>query len=135
MDIGRDNLACDPEEMKTYQVVPAEEIPTVELAKNQTIDEQPKVENVQETGVKVYRRRWIMLTIFVLVSMSNAFQWIQFAIITDVIMKYYNVDSDSVNWTSLVYMVAYIPLIFPGAWIMDKMVFSYTIMRNSVLFI
>ena len=37
---------------------------------------------------KVYRRRWLMLIIFILVSMSSAFQWIQFSIITNLIMKY-----------------------------------------------
>lgn len=36
--------------------------------------------------------------------------------------RYYGVDSQVVNWTSLVYMVAYIPLIFPGTWLMDKAV-------------
>ncbi len=37
---------------------------------------------------KVYRRRWLMLVIFLLVSMSSAFQWIQFSIINNLIMKY-----------------------------------------------
>lgn len=40
------------------------------------------------TQTKVYRRRWLMLVIFILVSMSSAFQWIQFSIITNLIMKY-----------------------------------------------
>ena len=38
---------------------------------------------------RVYRRRWIMLIIFVMVSTSSAFQWIQFSIINNLIMKYY----------------------------------------------
>lgn len=37
--------------------------------------------------IKLYRRRWLMLLIFVLVSTSNAFQWIEFSIITSIIMK------------------------------------------------
>lgn len=36
---------------------------------------------------RVYRRRWLMLFIFVLVFMTNAFQWIQFSIINNLIMK------------------------------------------------
>lgn len=36
---------------------------------------------------KVYRRRWIMLAIFILVSMSNAFLWLQYSIVTDIMMK------------------------------------------------
>jgi FLVCR family feline leukemia virus subgroup C receptor-related protein len=38
-------------------------------------------------NTKVYRRRWLMLLIFVLVFMTNAFQWIQFTIINNLIMK------------------------------------------------
>ncbi|XP_032786902.2 feline leukemia virus subgroup C receptor-related protein 2 isoform X1 [Daphnia magna] len=83
------------------------------------------------TQTKVYRRRWLMLVIFILVSMSSAFQWIQFSIITNLIMKYYNVDSTTVDWTSLVYMVTYIPLIFPGAWIMDKVGLRVTLLMGS----
>jgi len=47
------------------------------------------IENVSNTApqIKVYRRRWIMLLIFSLVSMINAFQWIQFSIITSIIMR------------------------------------------------
>jgi MFS transporter, FLVCR family, feline leukemia virus subgroup C receptor-related protein len=36
---------------------------------------------------KVYTRRWIVLGIFVFYSASNSLQWIQFAIIADVIQK------------------------------------------------
>ena len=38
-------------------------------------------------ATKLYRRRWLMLFIFVLVFMTNAFQWIQFSIINNLIMK------------------------------------------------
>lgn len=37
--------------------------------------------------IKVYRRRWLMLAIFVLIFMTNAFQWIQFSIINNLITK------------------------------------------------
>lgn len=48
-------------------------------------DVVPDPINLQPT--KVYRRRWLMLLIFVFVSMSNAFQWIQFSIITSLLIK------------------------------------------------
>ena len=105
------------EEMKSYQVVPAEGTAGGSPA---ALDASPKVAPLLQP--RVYRRRWLMLATFVLVSAVNAFHWIQFSIITNVVMAYYGVDSQSVNWTSLVFMVAYIPLIFPGAWIMDTMV-------------
>ena len=126
MEIEPANPTTPEQEMKTYQVVPTE---GNEPTKDQDGQTQKAAENSNHAenlpavpSTKIYRRRWLMLGIFVFVSMINAFQWIQFSIITDVIVKYYQVTNDDVNWTSLVYMIVYIPLIFPGAWIMDRLV-------------
>ena len=117
------------EEMKTYQIVPTGADVSTSVAKELQPEEEHSNEHADGDtnrlpATKVYARRWIMLFIFTLVSLANAFQWIQFAIITDVVMEYYQVSSTDVNWTSLIYMITYIPLIFPGAWIMDKLVSS-----------
>lgn len=85
--------------MTNYQIVPTRvDSPSVaqEKAADETEDETAsalqkngKNENLQNPPqIKVYRRRWAMLLIFVLVSTSNAFQWIQFSIITSIIMRY-----------------------------------------------
>ena len=59
---------------------------------------------------------------FVLYSASNAFQWTQLVIITNILEKYYGVSALAVYWTSMIYMVLYIPLIFPASWLLDKKV-------------
>lgn len=69
---------------------------------------------------KLYRRRFAVLTVFSLYSLVNAFQWIHYSIITNVFTNYYGVSSDKVDWLSIVYMVAYIPLIFPATWLLDR---------------
>ena len=46
-----------------------------------------KCESTTSMETKVYARRWVMLIIFVLVFMTNAFQWIQFSIINNLITK------------------------------------------------
>ena len=76
----------------------------------------------ERVGWKLYHRRWFMLFIFVCFSAGNSFQWIQYSIIANLITKYYNVESSLVDWTSIVYMVAYIVLIFPASHFMEKMV-------------
>ncbi|XP_037068044.1 feline leukemia virus subgroup C receptor-related protein 1-like isoform X1 [Pollicipes pollicipes] len=80
---------------------------------------------------KLYKRRWPILLLFVLYSTSNAFQWIQYSIINNVIVRYYDVTSFSVDWTSMIYMVLYIPLIFPAAWILDKKGLRVAVMLGS----
>lgn len=78
----------------------------------------PIISRVDET--KVYSKRWVILGIFCSLSMSNAFQWIEYSIIGNIVKKYYNVDDIAVNWTSMIYMLAYIPLVFPATWLLDK---------------
>jgi hypothetical protein len=71
---------------------------------------------------KTYKRKWIVLGLFVLYSASNAMQWIQYSIIADVIHKFYDVEYFAIDWTSMIYMITYIPLIFPASWILNKKV-------------
>ncbi|OQV22451.1 Feline leukemia virus subgroup C receptor-related protein 1 [Hypsibius exemplaris] len=80
-------------------------------------------ENVPAPGEPQYRttpRRWIMLTVFALYSMSNAFQWISYGIISDKIALFYGVGTLAVDWLSMIYMLTYIPLVFPAMWLLDK---------------
>lgn len=74
------------------------------------------------TECKLYKRRWVVLVLFVLCSMANAAQWIQYSIIPKPIIKFYKISNSAVDFTSIVYMVTYIPFIFPASWILDKMV-------------
>ena len=66
--------------------------------------------------------RWLILFLFVMYSASNAFQWTQLVIITNILEKYYNVSTFAVSWTSLMFMVTYIPLIFPASWLLQTKV-------------
>ncbi|XP_025098967.1 feline leukemia virus subgroup C receptor-related protein 2-like isoform X2 [Pomacea canaliculata] len=76
--------------------------------------------------VVLYKRRWLMLALFSLFSMSNAYMWIHLNIIANVILRFYNesLPEDSlkqetaVDWLSLVYMLVYlvfIPFVSFGA--------------------
>lgn len=66
--------------------------------------------------------RWVILCIFVIYSASNSMQWTQYTIISNIVVAYYGVNSKLVTWTSMIYMVSYVPLIFPGSWLLDKTV-------------
>lgn len=83
---------------------------------NMAVGKLPQIE-----VCKVYKYRWVVLAIFVLYSASNSMQWIQYSIIADVVVKYYGVSSTFVDWTSMIYMVLYIPFIFPGSYMLDKL--------------
>ncbi|XP_050423712.1 feline leukemia virus subgroup C receptor-related protein 2-like [Adelges cooleyi] len=97
-------------------------------ATNQPVPLQPIV----ITECKLYKRRWSMLGLFVLCSMCNAAQWIQYSIISNVITKFYDVSTFAVDFTSIVFMVTYIPLIFPASWILDKMGLRFVMIAGAL---
>lgn len=74
------------------------------------------------SNIKVYKRRWIVLAIFVLYSAISALQWIEYPIITNIVMKYYNVSTLAVDWTSIIYMALFAPLVIPASYVIDKKV-------------
>lgn len=82
---------------------------------------------------KLYGRRFAVLTVFSLYSLVNAFQWIQYSIITNVFTRFYGVTNDKIDWLSIVYMVAYVPLIFPATWLLDRKGLRLTALLGSGL--
>ncbi|XP_051511864.1 feline leukemia virus subgroup C receptor-related protein 1-like isoform X1 [Myxocyprinus asiaticus] len=80
----------------------------------------PSEQNEKPLETKLYWSRFAVLAVFSLYSLVNAFQWIQYSIIVNIFTDYYNVTNIMVDWLSVVYMVVYVPLIFPATWLLDK---------------
>lgn len=77
-------------------------------------------ENAPPLQCREYPRRWLMLVIFILCSTANAMHWLQYSIIANIMMRFYQVSSTAINWTSMIYMACYIPLVFPASWLLDR---------------
>lgn len=78
-------------------------------------------EEESNTDVRLYKRRFVILTIFCLYSMSSAFQWIEYAIITNIMLKYYTgATMLGIQWTSMIYMLSYIPGMFIATALLDR---------------
>ena len=69
---------------------------------------------------RLYKRRWLIVLLFSSYSLSNSYQWIQYGIINNIFMKFYSVDTFTIDWMSMIYMLTYIPFIFPVTWLLDK---------------
>ncbi|KAH0622714.1 hypothetical protein JD844_025254 [Phrynosoma platyrhinos] len=90
------------------------------------LEDHPEVEEMLSSSAsggkltpRLSKRRLVVLAIFSLYSLVNAFQWIQYSILTSIFTQYYSVSSSQIDWLSMAYMVAYIPLIFPATWLLD----------------
>lgn len=78
------------------------------------------LEPTKSGALRLYGRRWLMLLLFSSVSMSNGYQWIQYSVISDIIMKFYSVEAVAVDMISMVYMIVYVLLIVPSSWLLEK---------------
>ncbi|EPY74398.1 feline leukemia virus subgroup C receptor-related protein 1 [Camelus ferus] len=95
--------------------------------------ETPGAEDTLVPRTALSPRRFVVLLIFSLYSLVNAFQWIQYSIISNVFENFYNVSSLHIDWLSMVYMLAYVPLIFPATWLLDTRGLRLTALLGSGL--
>ena len=81
----------------------------------------PSSSGPEDLGViKVSKRRWAVVLVFSCYSMCNAFQWIQYSSINNIFMNFYGVSAFAIDWLSMCYMLTYIPLLLPVAWLLEK---------------
>jgi MFS family permease len=69
---------------------------------------------------KVYRVRWFMLVIYMLLVAANQLLWITFAPITGDATQYYGVSDLRMGRLSMCFMIVYVVVSIPASWIIDK---------------
>lgn len=66
-----------------------------------------------ESKIKVYGYRWVVLAAFMLLTALNQLAWITFAPITGDAALFFHTSDLMINLLSMVFMVAYIIVVFP----------------------
>lgn len=79
--------------------------------------------------VKPTAKRYFIIAMYGICSMEKSFQWINLSSITNKVSKYYGVDNIAVNWTSVLFMITFIPLVLPTSWLIERIG-----LRKAVLF-
>lgn len=132
--VSRDSLAAAAQSLGRPQtpLAPEEETQT-RLLPTGPGEETPGAEGSRAPQTALSARRFVVLLIFSLYSLVNAFQWIQYSIISNVFEGFYGVSSLHIDWLSMVYMLAYVPLIFPATWLLDTRGLRLTALLGSGL--
>ncbi|XP_043425137.1 feline leukemia virus subgroup C receptor-related protein 1 [Prionailurus bengalensis] len=132
--VSRDSLAAAAEALCRPQtpLAPEEETQT-RLLPTGPGEETPGTEGSPAPQTALSARRFVVLLIFSLYSLVNAFQWIQYSVISNVFEGFYGVSSLHIDWLSMVYMLAYVPLIFPATWLLDTRGLRLTALLGSGL--
>lgn len=68
---------------------------------------------------KVYKYRWVVLSVYMLIVAVNQLLWITFAPITLDATKYYGVSDLQIGLLSMSFMIVYIVVSVPASWIID----------------
>jgi MFS family permease len=71
------------------------------------------------TDHRVYPYRWVVLAAFTLVNVTIQTLWIGYAPITGQAAEYYGVSDTAIGAFAMVFMLAFVPLSLPAAWLID----------------
>lgn len=83
--------------------------------------------------IKLYKQRYLMLFLFALCSMMNGFPQFQYTVVADIVACYYGVGVSDINWTCVIYMVLFLPFVFPVMYLMDKKGLRITLIIGALL--
>ncbi|XP_046411147.1 uncharacterized MFS-type transporter C09D4.1-like isoform X2 [Neodiprion fabricii] len=91
-------------------------------------------EPVQNTlEVKVFKRRWFQLALFILYSVNTYIHMYQYTIISNIICRYYNVSSLAVAWTTIISQVVYLVLIIPCSYLINLIGLRWSILTGATV--
>ena len=82
---------------------------------------------------KVYNYRWVVLGVFMLLNLTMQVLWISYAPITGPATNYYGVSDLQIGLLSMVFMIAFIPLSLPVAWLIDKYGYRKAVSVGAIL--
>ena len=68
---------------------------------------------------KLYPYRWVVLAVFMLINLAIQVLWISYAPITGPAAAYYGVSDLQIGFLAMSFMIAFIPLALPVAWVID----------------
>lgn len=88
---------------------------------------------MDETNVKVYGYRWVVLGVFMFVNVTMQILWICFAPVTGPAAAYYHVTDVEIGNLAIAFMVVFIPLAIPASWAIDTWGFKKAVGLGALL--
>lgn len=86
-----------------------------------------------QDAAQVSRYRWVVLGAFMLIGAVNQALWITFAPITSDAMRFYNASDLAIGLLSMIFMIVYILVVIPSAWLIDTWGFRKSVTLGAIL--
>src|SRR5215212_4947847 len=81
----------------------------------------------------VYGYRWVVLAVFMFINLTIQTLWIAYAPITGPAAQFYGVSDLQIGLLAMTFMIAYVPLALPVAWVIDTYGFRLAVGIGAVL--
>jgi MFS family permease len=81
----------------------------------------------------VYGYRWVVLAVFMFINLTIQMLWIAYAPITGPAARFYGVSDLQIGLLAMSFMIAYVPLALPVAWVIDTYGFRLAVSIGAVL--
>lgn len=88
---------------------------------------------MNEEKTQVYGYRWLVLLSFVLIAMMTQVLWITFAPITSAAANFYHTSDLMIGMLSMSFMVVFILMFLPAAWVIDTWGFKAAVGIGAIL--
>lgn len=75
---------------------------------------------MNSTEIISYKDRWLILLLFMAVNIIVQMLWVSFTTVTSLSAVYYGVGEFEIILLAMTFMIAYIPVTFLSAWVLDK---------------
>lgn len=82
---------------------------------------------------KLYRYRWVVLSVFMFINLTIQILWISYAPITGPAAEYYGVSDVQIGFLAMSFMIAFIPLSIPVSWLIDTYGYRLAVSIGAVL--
>jgi MFS family permease len=87
----------------------------------------------QDDEYRVYRYRWVVLAVVMFANLTMQMLWIGYAPIISQSARYYHVSHLLISLLAMAFMIAFIPLSLPAAWVIDTRGFRVAVGFGVVL--
>jgi len=88
---------------------------------------------MNEEKTQVYGYRWLVLLSFVLIALMTQVLWITFAPITSAAANFYHTSDLMIGLLSMSFMVVFILMFLPAAWVIDTWGFKVAVGIGAIL--
>lgn len=88
---------------------------------------------MNNSEIKVYPYRWVILALYILITVIIEIQWLTFASVSTAAQSFYQTTALRIDFLSMIYMIVFIIMSIPASYIIDTKGLKWGLIIGAVL--